>query len=75
MPNRTRRIVHARVWIWPAFVVWVLVLGAAPTARADDRSDQIDRLLARYQALGLFNGSALVADSGLVQRYKGAQRR
>ena len=38
---------------------------------AADPPDSIDALLARYQELGLFNGSALVADRGQVVMKKG----
>jgi CubicO group peptidase (beta-lactamase class C family) len=40
-------------------------------ANAAGSSDRIDALLGRYQELGLFNGSALVADQGQVVLKKG----
>ena len=55
-------------------VVLVLALAATGPARAReaaDARDRIDALLARYQELGLFDGSALVADAGQVVLRKG----
>ncbi len=54
--------------------VLILALVAASQARARGAADArqgIDTLLARYQELGLFNGSALVADRGEVVLRKG----
>jgi len=49
-----------------------LFAGSHPLrAGAATQSEQIDALLARYQALGLFNGAALVADNGQVVLKKG----
>ncbi len=40
------------------------VLASAPIILAQDKSNQLDRLITRYHDLGLFNGSALVAQGG-----------
>lgn len=47
------------------------VLMGAGVGRAADPRAEIDALLSRYQALGLFNGSVLVADRGQVVLEKG----
>lgn len=57
--------------IWLARILVVLVLTVANDVFAADAQDRIDALLARYQELGLFNGSALVADRGQVVLKKG----
>ena len=44
---------------------------ATKSEKAADASERIDTLLKRYQELGLFNGSALVADGGQVVLKKG----
>ena len=49
----------------------LLVLANVSTGLAADGADRIDALLARYQELGLFNGSALVAERGQVVMKKG----
>jgi CubicO group peptidase (beta-lactamase class C family) len=51
----------------------VLLVTTNPTSAgvAADPRDRIDALLARYQELGLFNGTALVADRGSVVIRKG----
>lgn len=58
-----------------AFLITTLLLGSgfAPvvSAQGADPSSRIDELLERYQALGLFNGSVLVADHGAVVMRKG----
>ena len=51
--------------------VGLLVSTSPFRAAAAGTSDQIDALLARYQALGLFNGSALVADKEQIVLKKG----
>lgn len=56
---------HARLFVFVVFVASPL------NAFASDALDRIDALLARYQELGLFNGSALVADHGQVVIKKG----
>jgi CubicO group peptidase (beta-lactamase class C family) len=48
-----------------------LVLALAPAAMAAGVEQQIDQFIARYQELGLFNGSALVAEHGQVVLKKG----
>ena len=58
----------------PAYAVIILLLVAAgPTSgqRAPDVRDRVEALLAKYHELGLFNGSALVADHGEVLLRKG----
>ena len=42
-----------------------------PDTRAAEACDQIDAILTRYQELGLFNGSALVANCGQIILKKG----
>ncbi len=49
--------------------IWALAL--APIAMAATPDQQIDHFIARYQELGLFNGSALVADHAQVVLKKG----
>src|SRR5262245_21230981 len=48
-----------------------LFLTSAHTALASDASDRLETLLRRFQELGLFNGSVLVADRGQVALKKG----
>jgi CubicO group peptidase (beta-lactamase class C family) len=57
---------HARI-----VAVGLLVAVTSFRTAAAGAGDQVDALLARYQALGLFNGSALVADKGQVVLKKG----
>jgi CubicO group peptidase (beta-lactamase class C family) len=42
-----------------------------PDTRAAEACEQIDAILTRYQELGLFNGSALVANCGQIILKKG----
>src|SRR5262245_64093789 len=51
--------------------VALVATNPARAREAADARDRIDALLARYQELGLFNGSALVADAGQVVLRKG----
>ena len=53
------------------FLLLLLFLTPAPTSLAADAPDELDTLLARYQELGLFNGSALVAEGGEIVIAKG----
>ena len=64
--RRSRRLRFTRV----LFVLSWLVASSASTIAADS-ADRIDALLGKYQELGLFNGSALVADRGQVVLKKG----
>ena len=48
-----------------------LVCGGAALATADDKAGAIDALLARYQEIGAFNGTVLVAEHGAVVFKKG----
>jgi CubicO group peptidase (beta-lactamase class C family) len=57
---------HARI-----LVVFFVFVANPLSGFASDALDRIDALLARYQELGLFNGSALVADHGRVVIKKG----
>lgn len=52
-------------------LVLLLLTSHSLTSFADDSSERVDALLVRYQELGLFNGSALVADQGQVVLKKG----
>lgn len=54
-----------------AILVVSLLVSNSVIARAAGTADRIDALLARYRGLGLFNGSALVADQGQVVLKKG----
>lgn len=49
----------------------VVVLSWVGTLGAEDKARAIDALLTRYHALGVFNGTALVADNGKVILKKG----
>ena len=60
-----RTILSARFLRCLASVMLAPIAVAAPPAAA------VDAFIARYQALGLFNGSALVADGGQVVLKKG----
>ncbi|QSQ26350.1 serine hydrolase [Pyxidicoccus parkwayensis] len=51
-----------------ALVAWVCVV---PTAEAASQKQEIDRLVSKYQQLGLFNGSVLVANEKGVILEKG----
>jgi CubicO group peptidase (beta-lactamase class C family) len=64
--RRSRRLRFTRA----LFVLSCLVASSASTIAADS-ADRIDALLGKYQELGLFNGSALVADKGQVVLKKG----
>jgi CubicO group peptidase (beta-lactamase class C family) len=73
MPLKRSREASIRI-VTLVSVVLILALAATSPARAReaaDARDRIDALLARYQELGLFNGSALVADAGQVVLRKG----
>jgi CubicO group peptidase (beta-lactamase class C family) len=59
------------IWISRVVLVWVVVLASAPDTTAAEAPDRIDVLLTRYEELGLFNGSALIADGGQVILKKG----
>jgi CubicO group peptidase (beta-lactamase class C family) len=54
-------------------VIILLLVAAGPASgqRAPDVKGRVDALLAKYHELGLFNGSALVADRGEVLLRKG----
>jgi CubicO group peptidase (beta-lactamase class C family) len=52
-------------------IALLLLVSNSLIARAAGSADRIDVLLARYRELGLFNGSALVADQGQVVMKKG----
>jgi CubicO group peptidase (beta-lactamase class C family) len=54
-----------------ALGVAVLLVFSAVAATAQDKAAAIDALLSRYQEIGAFNGSALVADHGTVVFKKG----
>ncbi len=49
----------------------IATLACAGASRAEDKAQAIDALLRSYGALGLFNGSALVAEQGRVILKKG----
>ena len=50
---------------------WILALALVPAASAEIVDQRIEQFIGRYQALGLFNGSALVAEHGQVILKKG----
>jgi len=52
-------------------IALLLLVSNSLVASAAGSADRIDALLARYRELGLFNGSALVADQGQVVMKKG----
>ena len=58
-------------WTARALLAVALLLAAPLSAPCADGPGRIDALLARYQELGLFNGSTLVADKGQVVLKKG----
>jgi CubicO group peptidase (beta-lactamase class C family) len=66
-----RSLYDLAIWMSRTLVVWILLLASPPVTLAAEAPDQIDALLARYQELGLFNGSALVAERGQVVLKKG----
>lgn len=70
MPSFVSRAFRQR-WIGLTFVLGLCLLRPSPALQAAAPSDQIDALLGRYLALGLFNGTALVADHGQVVLKKG----
>ena len=65
-----RRSYGQVMWLTRILVVLALIVANPLNGFAAD-SDRIDALLARYQELGLFNGSALIADRGQVVLKKG----
>ncbi len=69
--SNLRRSYGQLIWITRIVVVCVVIVANPREVFAADVRDQIDALLARYQELGLFNGSALVADAGQVELKKG----
>src|SRR5260370_23412904 len=52
-------------------IALLLLVSNSLVASAPGSADRIDALLARYRELGLFSGSALVADQGQVVLKKG----
>ena len=50
---------------------WILALALVPAASGEIVDQRIEQLIERYRALGLFNGSALVAEHGQVILKKG----
>ena len=70
MAASIRRLCTCGVWVAVTLLVSLLASNSL-TAAAADRSDRINALISRYQELGLFNGSALVADQGQVVLKKG----
>ena len=72
MPVNRIREASLHVVTFVSVVIILLLVATGPTrARRADVRDRIDALLARYQELGLFNGSALVADHGEVVLQQG----
>jgi CubicO group peptidase (beta-lactamase class C family) len=58
-----------RAFLAHGVAVLFVLFGVAATA--EDKAGAIDALLARYQEIGAFNGSALVAEHGVVVFKKG----
>ena len=58
-------------WRTSILIALLLLASSSLIAGAASSADRIDALLARYRELGLFNGSALVADQGQVVLKKG----
>jgi len=71
MPHCFRHIHERPARLAGILVVLSLLVSHAPIAVAAGSADRIDALLNRYRELGLFNGSALVADQGQVVLKKG----
>src|SRR5262249_42235641 len=71
MPATRSRTASMRAVTLVSVVVALVATSPARARVAADRRDRIDALLARYQELGLFNGSAMVADAGQVLLRKG----
>lgn len=71
MPVPRTRVATSHVVTLVSVVVAVVAISPARAREAAEARDRIDAVLARYQELGLFNGSALVADNGQVVIRKG----